>query len=51
MRAAKEASGGDVTRNPTVGKIEETVGKGVGCEGMVEEGARSKEVKGADNLG
>ncbi|MCJ1251930.1 hypothetical protein MMC30_009168 [Trapelia coarctata] len=44
MRAAKAAQGGDVTRSETVGKIEETVGKGVGCEGMVEEGARSKAV-------
>ncbi|MCJ1288415.1 hypothetical protein MMC26_007772 [Xylographa opegraphella] len=41
MRAAKEASGSQ-TQNPTVGKVEEMVGKGVGCEGMVEEGGAAK---------
>ena len=40
MRAAKEASGSQ-TQNPTVGKVEELVGKGVGCEGMVEEGGKA----------
>ncbi|MCJ1355286.1 MAG: hypothetical protein MMC33_005277 [Icmadophila ericetorum] len=44
MRAAKEnadASGtgsGLGTQNPTLGKIEKSVGSAVGCEGMVEEG-------------
>ncbi|MCJ1404112.1 hypothetical protein MMC11_007337 [Xylographa trunciseda] len=41
MRAAKEVSGSQ-TQNPTVGRVEEMVGKGVGCEGMVEEGGAAK---------
>lgn len=44
MRAAKDASGGAAPRNPTVGKLEETLGKGVGCEGMVEEGHKASGV-------
>ncbi|KAL6718216.1 hypothetical protein ACLMJK_004304 [Lecanora helva] len=43
MRAAKEASeqqGGDVSKNPTVGKVEQSLGNVTGCEGMEEEGAR-----------
>lgn len=41
MRAAKDASAGAAPRNPTVGRIEETLGKGVGCEGMVDEGHKA----------
>ena len=39
MRAAKQTT--VETQNPTVGKVEEMLGKGVGCEGMVEEGGRA----------
>ena len=42
MRAAKDASGTH-TQNPTLGKIEKTIGSGVGCEGMVEEGSKAAE--------
>lgn len=38
MRAAKEQSGGEVGRNETMGKAEETLGKVTGCEGMRGEG-------------
>ena len=43
MRAAKQASdeqGGQVNKNPTVGKMEQTFGSVTGCEGMEEEGAK-----------
>lgn len=43
MRAAKEASdaqGGEVSKNPTLGKVEQTLGSATGCEGMEEEGAK-----------
>lgn len=43
MRAAKQtddASGGDVSKNPTLGKVEQSLGSAAGCEGMVEEGAK-----------
>jgi len=43
MRTAKDASGSDTTRNPTVGKLEKALGESVGCEGMAEEGAKSSE--------
>lgn len=46
MRAAKEAGSGSGsgsgTQNATVGKVEEMLGKGVGCEGMVEEGGKAR---------
>lgn len=39
MRAAKEQQCvGEVGRNDTMGKAEETLGKVTGCEGMVGEG-------------
>ena len=44
MRAAKAQSdaqtGGDVNKNETLGKIEQTFGSATGCEGMAEEGAK-----------
>ena len=43
MRAAKQASdeqGGQVTKNETLGKAEQTLGSVTGCEGMEEEGAK-----------
>ena len=43
MRAAKQASdaqGGEVNKNPTVGKVEQKLGSVTGCEGMEEEGAK-----------
>ena len=43
MRAAKaqsDAQGGDVTKNSTLGKVEQTLGSATGCEGMEEEGAK-----------
>ena len=43
MRAAKEASdsqGGEINKNPTLGKVEQTLGSATGCEGMEEEGAK-----------
>ena len=45
MRAAKDAAGGNTTTNPTVGKIEKTVGGAVGCEGMREEGGEAVQGK------
>lgn len=43
MRAAKQLSdqqGGEVNKNPTLGKVEQTMGSVTGCEGMEEEGAK-----------
>jgi uncharacterized protein YjbJ (UPF0337 family) len=43
MRAAKEISdqqGGEVSKNETMGKVEQTLGSVTGCEGMEEEGAK-----------
>ncbi|KAK4690464.1 hypothetical protein P7C71_g6334, partial [Lecanoromycetidae sp. Uapishka_2] len=44
MRAAKNISdqqgGGDVTKNPTLGSVEQKLGSVTGCEGMEEEGAK-----------
>lgn len=43
MRAAKAQSdqqGGDLTKNPTLGKVEQTLGGVTGCEGMEDEGAK-----------
>ena len=43
MRAAKKVSdeqGGEISKNPTVGKVEQTLGNVTGCEGMEEEGAK-----------
>ena len=43
MRAAKaqsDAQGGEVAKNPTLGKVERTLGSAAGCEGMEEEGAK-----------
>ena len=43
MRAAKsqsDAQGGAVSKNPTLGKVEQTLGNAAGCEGMEEEGAK-----------
>lgn len=43
MRTAKQASdekGGEVSKNPTVGKVEQTLGSVTGCEGMEEEGLK-----------
>lgn len=43
MRAAKQASdhqGGEVNKNETLGKVEQTIGSVTGCEGMEEEGAK-----------
>lgn len=41
MRAAKEASQGEgVSKNPTLGKVEQSFGSVTGCEGMEEEGAK-----------
>lgn len=43
MRAAKQASdeqGGQVSKNETLGKVEQTLGGVTGCEGMEEEGAK-----------
>ncbi|KAL9130693.1 MAG: hypothetical protein Q9217_001172 [Psora testacea] len=40
MRAAKaqsDAQGGDLTKNTTLGKVEQTLGSATGCEGMAEE--------------
>ena len=43
MRAAKQASeaqGGEIGKNPTLGKVEQSLGSATGCEGMEEEGAK-----------
>ena len=43
MRAAKQASntqGGEISKNETLGKLEQTLGSATGCEGMEEEGAK-----------
>ena len=43
MRAAKEVAdkqGEDLTKNSTMGKVEQTLGSATGCEGMEEEGAK-----------
>ena len=43
IRAAKQASdqqGGEVNKNETLGKVEQTMGSVTGCEGMEEEGAK-----------
>ena len=43
MRAAKEASdtqGEEISKNPTLGKVEQGLGSVTGCEGMEEEGAK-----------
>ena len=40
MRAAREASGGEPSKNETLGKVEKTLGSVTGCEGMEEEGAK-----------
>ena len=43
MRKAKEVNekeGGDLNKNPTVGKVEQTLGNVTGCEGMEDEGAK-----------
>lgn len=40
MRAAKDAQGGDVSKNETLGKVERGLGSVTGCEGMEEEGAK-----------
>ena len=43
MRAAKNASdeqGGELNKNATVGKVEQTLGNVTGCEGMEEEGVK-----------
>ncbi|KAL2038809.1 hypothetical protein N7G274_008567 [Stereocaulon virgatum] len=43
MRAAKQLSdqqGGEVSKNPTLGEVEQTIGSVTGCEGMEEEGAK-----------
>ena len=43
MRAAKEASdaqGDEISKNPTLGKVEQSFGSVTGCEGMEEEGAK-----------
>ncbi|KAL9098007.1 MAG: hypothetical protein Q9163_006244, partial [Psora crenata] len=45
MRAAKaqsdaQGAGGEVAKNPVLGKVEQTLGSATGCEGMAEEGAK-----------
>lgn len=44
MRAAKAQSdaqgGGDLAKNDTLGKVEQTLGSATGCEGMQEEGGK-----------
>ena len=43
MRKAKEIGekeGGDLNKNPTLGKVEQTLGSATGCEGMEDEGAK-----------
>ena len=44
MRAAKAQSdaqgSGDVSKNETLGKVEQTLGSATGCEGMQEEGQK-----------
>ena len=43
MRAAKaqsDSQGGDVSKNETLGKVEQKLGGVTGCEGMVEEGEK-----------
>ena len=43
MRAAKQASeaqGGEINKNPTLGKVEQSLGSVTGCEGMEDEGAK-----------
>lgn len=43
MRAAKQASdaqGGEISKNQTLGKVEQSLGSAAGCEGMEEEGAK-----------
>ena len=43
MRAAKaqsDAHGGDVSKNSTLGTVEQKFGAATGCEGMEEEGAK-----------
>lgn len=40
MRAARDAQGGDVSRNETLGKVERGLGSVTGCEGMEEEGGK-----------
>lgn len=43
MRAAKQVAdeqGGGVSENPTLGKVEKSLGSVTGCEGMEEEGAK-----------
>lgn len=42
MRAAKQASdaqGEEISKNQTLGKVEQSLGSATGCEGMEEEGA------------
>lgn len=38
MRAAKEASSGEVQKSGVLGSVEEKAGQVTGCEGMVGEG-------------
>lgn len=43
MRAAKaqaDSQGGELNKNPTLGKVEQTLGSATGCEGMQEEGEK-----------
>lgn len=43
MRAAKQASdaqGGEISKNQTLGKVEQSLGSVTGCEGMEEEGSK-----------
>lgn len=43
MRAAKQTSdaqGEEISKNPTLGKVEKSLGSVTGCEGMEEEGAK-----------
>ena len=43
MRAAKQASdaqGEEISKNQTLGKVEQSFGSVTGCEGMEEEGAK-----------
>ncbi len=47
MRAAKAQSdaqgGSDISKNETLGKVEQTLGGAAGCEGMVEEGEKRQQ--------
>ena len=43
MRAAKavgDQQGGEVAKNATLGKVEQTLGSATGCEGLEEQGAK-----------